>query len=242
MDKIQFDELTEMMSVASTRRATVAALLGGLVAPLLSHSPNKGLEVGGRQDHSQGKPNSDGRRDRNARGGADSYADRKKRKACPPCRKRKQGKCKAKVPDGRACPGGSCRSGRCVPTPAEPTTCVGGQTACAGICVDLQTDVKNCGLCGNMCGQGESCDSAACHCGSGNACTGGQTCIGGLCCPSAETNCSGTCVALSSDPNHCGACGVACSVGAMCDHGICVPPPPPPPPPPPEPPPPDPGE
>lgn len=40
---------------------------------------------------------------------------KKKKKQCPPCKKRKKGKCKGRQPDGVACPGGSCRSGACVP-------------------------------------------------------------------------------------------------------------------------------
>lgn len=51
----------------------------------------------------------------------------KKKKPCPPCKKRKQGKCKAKLPDGTTCPGGSCTSGKCIPTPP----------ACGGACGGL---------------------------------------------------------------------------------------------------------
>jgi hypothetical protein len=46
-----------------------------------------------------------------------------KKKPCPPCKKRKKGKCKKK-PDGKACVGGTCQSGRCVAT-AKPLTCEG---------------------------------------------------------------------------------------------------------------------
>ena len=37
-----------------------------------------------------------------------------KKKKCPPCKKRKQGTCRNKKPNGTACPGGTCQSGRCV--------------------------------------------------------------------------------------------------------------------------------
>src|SRR5688572_9355878 len=58
-----------------------------------------------------------------------------KKKPCPPCKKRKQGKCKKKLPDGTGCSGGTCQNGSCVaaapllspppPPPPHPlVTCV----------------------------------------------------------------------------------------------------------------------
>jgi len=44
--------------------------------------------------------------------------------------------------------------------------CNEGLTDCFGSCVDLQTDVNNCGACGNVCGQGESCVNGVCDDGS----------------------------------------------------------------------------
>jgi hypothetical protein len=43
--------------------------------------------------------------------------DAKKKKPCPPCKKRKKGKCKKKLPDGTGCRGGTCQGGRCVASP-----------------------------------------------------------------------------------------------------------------------------
>src|SRR5688572_9014016 len=57
-----------------------------------------------------------------------------KKKPCPPCKKRKQGKCKKKLPDGTACSGGTCQGGRCVAT-APPLTCASGQKPCGGRCI-----------------------------------------------------------------------------------------------------------
>ena len=37
-----------------------------------------------------------------------------KKKPCPPCKKRKKGKCKKKLPDGAPCRGGTCQGGACV--------------------------------------------------------------------------------------------------------------------------------
>jgi hypothetical protein len=52
------------------------------------------------------------------------------RKKCPPCKKRKQGKCKGKKPDGTLCAGGACQSGSCVPAAAGPVTAA--DAACPG--------------------------------------------------------------------------------------------------------------
>lgn len=55
------------------------------------------------------------------------------------------------------------------PTTTTTTLCPGSQTLCAGICIDTQTDARNCGTCGN------DCDAV---------CTGNVTstaCAGGIC-------------------------------------------------------------
>jgi len=43
--------------------------------------------------------------------------------------------------------------------------------------------------------------------GAGDLATGGSPGTGGMQCPGGQTNCSGTCVDLTSDDHHCGACG-----------------------------------
>lgn len=45
-----------------------------------------------------------------------------KKKPCPPCKKRKQGKCKKKLPDGTGCRGGACQNGSCVATAESPSS------------------------------------------------------------------------------------------------------------------------
>ena len=60
-----------------------------------------------------------------------------KLKPCPPCKKRKQGKCKKKLPDGTACSEGICQSGNCVAaTPQTPLTCASAEctAACTVAC------------------------------------------------------------------------------------------------------------
>jgi hypothetical protein len=42
------------------------------------------------------------------------------KKKCPPCKKRKQGTCKKKKPNGSTCPGGTCQGGRCVAVAPPP--------------------------------------------------------------------------------------------------------------------------
>jgi hypothetical protein len=41
-------------------------------------------------------------------------------------------------------------------------------------------------------------------------------------CPPGQAACDGACVALSSDPTHCGSCGVACRPGEVCSIGVCA--------------------
>ena len=41
-------------------------------------------------------------------------------------------------------------------------------------------------------------------------------------CTAPRIDCSGTCVDTTSDPRHCGGCGVACAAGDLCQAGACV--------------------
>jgi len=40
-------------------------------------------------------------------------------------------------------------------------------------------------------------------------------------CDAIETDCGGTCVDTSTDPAHCGGCGVTCAPGQICNAGAC---------------------
>lgn len=182
MDDHLFDRLAQNVGQAMTRRGVIA-VLAGLVATVVTEATAK-------RRHRTRKD-----RDKDARRGVQA-AKKRKKKPCPPCRKRKQGKCKGKLPDGATCPGGSCRAGTCIP-------------ACTPSCVG-----KVCGAngCGGNCG----------------TCTGGLSCEDGQCvlaCTEGLTDCSGTCVDLQTDVEHCGTCEDACvfpHAAATCQQGLCV--------------------
>jgi hypothetical protein len=94
--------------------------------------------------------------------------------------------------------------------PDHPNQC--GGSCCGSKCIDTSIDPKNCGSCGNVCGDGQLCQGGHCGCfPSGAQCGSGQTC-----CSSAG------CKSLDSDINNCGACGHACGAGATCTNGQCT--------------------
>ncbi len=115
--------------------------------------------------------------------------------------------------------------------------CAAGQTSCGGHCVNMGTDVNNCGACGSVCASGTVCNNGACvtgcpvgtvpcgseckatstdpaNCGAcGRVCAAGTTCTGAACasiCATGQTYCAGTCVSTATDVNNCGACGRVC--------------------------------
>jgi hypothetical protein len=88
------------------------------------------------------------------------------------------------------------------PSPT-PNACA---TAGAEICVNLQTDVHNCGACDTACG-------------------GGTMCENGVCVTSCATDysaCGTYCANLTDDANNCGSCGTGCENGASCHAGHCT--------------------
>jgi hypothetical protein len=95
---------------------------------------------------------------------------------------------------------GSCAGGYTCSSAGE-CTCPG--TVCSGACVDTNTDVNNCGGCGNQCVLVE----------------GTPSCTSGCCSP--LSRCGSSCVNLVEDPNNCGACGNVCTHG-ICNGGTCL--------------------
>ena len=85
-------------------------------------------------------------------------------------------------------------------------------TDCGGTCVDTDSDITNCGGCGNVC----------------PAPVGGSaTCIMGACGTDCGdlTDCGGVCLDLENDVDNCGACGNVCpdpsGGSAVCSAGTC---------------------
>jgi hypothetical protein len=101
---------------------------------------------------------------------------------------------------------------KCVPCPAgqeashNQCVCSSDSTKCNGKCVDTDTDMNNCGGCGNRCLPlgGHVCDDGKCTCP-----------------PGAPTECDGKCVNTGIDQGHCGGCGYSCRKG-RCLNGACV--------------------
>jgi hypothetical protein len=119
------------------------------------------------------------------------------------------GSCGNQCADEEVCDDGAC-SVQCLSPNTECTGLTGGGGGGgrgggrgATQCVDLQTDLDNCGLCGVTCPDAAVCEGGACIC------------------PSNTTDCSGTCSDLQTDGNNCGACGTACAAGEECTAGAC---------------------
>lgn len=105
-------------------------------------------------------------------------------------------------------------------------------------CLDPDCTGRSCED-GDRCTTGETCQASACSGGQAKACTTPGTCqvaVGATCnrasgeceypagadgqlCGStaAARCCGGACVDLSTDPAHCGGCGLACAAGAACE-------------------------
>ena len=97
--------------------------------------------------------------------------------------------------------GAACSSSCAAPTP----------DVCGGSCVDLKSDVKNCGVCGHDCGGLPNVVRGA----SGIVCQGGACMVPPAACVSGFAHCSPRpdegCEANLSSSATCGACGTICS-------------------------------
>ena len=99
----------------------------------------------------------------------------------------------------------------------EPPSCVIPLVACGPICVDISSDILNCGACG------ESCSTDA---GLGDGSTPVPICVAGNCrseCTGSLAKCGNQCVDETIDTNNCGGCGIVCD-GGTCNQGTCCPP------------------
>jgi hypothetical protein len=84
--------------------------------------------------------------------------------------------------------------------------CGADYDVCGSLCVDFQTDIANCGECGNHCGNGECFE-------------------GGCICPNGGVDCSASnipaCVDTDTDLLHCGGCNERCLDAGACQQGDC---------------------
>ena len=91
--------------------------------------------------------------------------------------------------------------------------CASGLTYCGNACVDLMSDMDNCGACGSVC---ES-QLVPVECRQG-ICERANCEVGVTYCGAVDG-----CHDLSSDPAHCGACQHPCAAGETCYKGVCTP-------------------
>ncbi len=92
--------------------------------------------------------------------------------------------------------------------------CQRGWACCSGGCRDLGSDADHCGVCGEGCAAGETCDTGQCVGGTGGTCD--PPCTGGLDC------CARQCVDMDTNPQFCGACGAQCNDEEECIAGTCT--------------------
>jgi hypothetical protein len=116
-----------------------------------------------------------------------------------------------------------------VPAVAKKKKCKGGKLKCNKVCIDPQTDFANCGTCGNVCGQGQTCDGGTCVGGGGGGdcdppCGSNTVCEGGNCFP-ADDICAGPTGICDADPTPCGtsATGETCGCEQTVEgNNVCV--------------------
>jgi hypothetical protein len=115
---------------------------------------------------------------------------------------------------GGASTGGMSATGGLAGTGGGVAGCQNPFAQCGPSCVDLATDVTNCGACGKACSTN----------------FGTPACANGLCsivCAAGYADCNalladGCETLLTADANNCGACGMACGPGTSCIAGACT--------------------
>lgn len=115
---------------------------------------------------------------------------------------------------GVTCPAGhECFEGACVEGTCAEDYCIGIRPLCCEDsggrpeCTSLLVDARNCGACGQDCGEAGTCEDGACQCEGG----------------ADVAACDGSCVDLDSNASHCGACGNGCPPGdPRCIDATCT--------------------
>ncbi len=157
------------------------------------------------------------------------------------------GACRNACGAGEVCSGGRCLAGNC------PINCGGGSICCTSpmfgeTCSYPGFDRNNCGGCGIVCADTQSCNNGVCgcqpyeancggtcldvhrdpqNCGAcGHVCpTGNRFCNGDQCQPCSaigQTECDGRCVDMHNDQANCGACGNVCAPNQVCLNSACI--------------------
>jgi hypothetical protein len=141
--------------------------------------------------------------------GLHGIADTTAKKRCPPCKKRRHGRCRGKKPDGTVCPGGRCQGGRCISSVEQSPTCPAGECSrknpCGPGCVCLDTGGGNrrclaVGTCSGVgvcergtCGSGCTCVNPG---GAKTGCASVEGCPTGNC---TEDSCGSDCICVGVD-------------------------------------------
>lgn len=103
----------------------------------------------------------------------------------------------------------------------EPA-CEAPYLACAGECVDVEVDERNCGVCGEECELGEVCMDGVCEQPCPEGCDRLEDCIDGAClCRDGLEQCGDECVDVGANFDHCGECGSGCGPDELCFDGEC---------------------
>ncbi len=84
--------------------------------------------------------------------------------------------------------------------------CRGERTTCGSVCTDVKADPLNCGGCGKICADGQTCENGGCT----------------VLCVADTVKCNDSCIDPKADPLHCGACTNACDAGLFCTAGKCA--------------------
>lgn len=153
-------------------------------------------------------------------------AAKRKKKRCPPCKRRKKGKCRGALPDGSPCPGGACRSGSCRKgcLPADQCCaddeCTLGLRCCDGVCTD---ELRAAGA---ACDDGDFCCSNYCQFERPGAASCAPTCRGKQCLLDRDCCRGFACTEVVAAANHfCGGCvdvGGSCEGNADCCFSDCT--------------------
>jgi formylglycine-generating enzyme required for sulfatase activity len=92
---------------------------------------------------------------------------------------------------------------RCCSIDSVEGLCPAPRTMCGYACLDLDTELSNCGACGHACPPNASCQTGQCVC------------------PPPTVPCGLACVDLSNNPMNCGSCGHSCGAILWCQNGQC---------------------